>query len=68
MTNEEDSAAVISAIRTELVDWQLWTGRALVLAFAALAGLTVVLFTWMTERAFAVFEHFQGSYWWHWHK
>ncbi|OIN92453.1 MAG: chloride channel protein [Comamonadaceae bacterium CG1_02_60_18] len=64
MTNEEDSSTVLSAIHTELVDWQLWTGRAIVLAFAALAGLTVVLFTWMTERAFAVFEHVQGSYWW----
>lgn len=64
MTHEEDSAEVISAIRTELVDWQLWTGRALVLAFAALAGLTVVLFTWMTERAFAAFEHIQSTVWW----
>jgi len=64
MTNEEDGSAVLGAIRTELYDWQLWTGRAIVLAFAALAGLTVVLFTWMTERAFAVFEHFQGMYWW----
>ncbi|MDD5028161.1 MAG: chloride channel protein [Rhodoferax sp.] len=64
MTQEEDGSAVLGAIRTELYDWQLWTGRAIVLAFAALAGLTVVLFTWMTERAFAVFEHFQGAYWW----
>lgn len=64
MTHEEDGAAVLGAIRTELYDWQLWTGRAVVLAFAALAGLTVVLFTWMTERAFAVFEHVQGRYWW----
>jgi len=64
MTHEEDSSAVLSAIRTELVDWHLWAGRALVLAFAALAGLTVVLFTWLTERAFAAFELMQGGRWW----
>ncbi len=64
MTNEEDSSAVLSAIRTELVDWHLWAGRALVLAFAALAGLTVVLFTWLTERAFAAFELMQSGRWW----
>jgi len=64
MTKEEDSTAILNAIRTELVDWHLWSGRAVVLAFAALAGLTVVLFTWMTERAFAVFEHVQTNIWW----
>lgn len=64
MTNEEDSSNVLSTIRTELVDWHLWLGRALVLAFAALAGLTVVLFTWLTERAFAGFELMQNGRWW----
>jgi len=64
MTHEEDSSAVLSAIRTELADWHLWAGRALVLAFAALAGLTVVLFTWLTERAFAAFELVQSGRWW----
>jgi len=64
MTHEEDSSAVLSAIRTELADWHLWAGRALVLAFAALAGLTVVLFTWLTERAFAAFELMQSGRWW----
>ena len=29
------------AIRQELYDWRLWAGRAVVLAFAALAGLIV---------------------------
>jgi len=46
---------VLSAIASELKDWHLWTGRAVVLAFAALAGATVVLFTWMTEHALATF-------------
>jgi hypothetical protein len=29
---------VFFAIRQELYDWRLWTGRGVVLAFAALAG------------------------------
>ncbi len=64
MRPDKESAAVITAIRTELYDWRLWSGRAIVMAFAALAGLTVVAFTWMTELAFGVFEQFQMRYWW----
>lgn len=55
---------VFSAIRQELYDWRLWTGRGVVLAFAALAGLTVVAFTWMTERAFEHFTTFEQGIWW----
>lgn len=32
---------IFYAIRQELDDWRLWTGRAVVLAFAALAQLQV---------------------------
>ena len=39
------------SLRTELSDWQIWQTRAVVLAFAALSGLTVVAFTWLTEHA-----------------
>jgi len=53
-----------SAIRQELYDWRLWTGRGVVLAFAALAGLTVVAFTWMTEQAYGRFLVFEKSVWW----
>ena len=42
---------VRTALRQELTDWRQWVTRALVLAFAALSGLTVVAFTWMSERA-----------------
>ena len=56
--------SVFSAIQRELYDWRLWTGRGLVLAFAALAGLTVVAFTWMTETAFEHFTEFRIGYWW----
>lgn len=43
------------AIKHELSNWHLWTGRGVVIAFAAIAGLTVVAFTWITEHAIAAF-------------
>ncbi|BCO25484.1 H(+)/Cl(-) exchange transporter ClcA [Rhodoferax lithotrophicus] len=56
---------ILQAIRSEMVDWRVWAGRILVMAFAALAGLTVVAFTWMTELAFGAFEQVQHRYtWW----
>jgi len=55
---------VAHEFRKELYDWRLWTGRGVVLAFAALAGLTVVAFTWMTELAFEHFTSVRVSYWW----
>ncbi|MDD5334135.1 MAG: chloride channel protein [Rhodoferax sp.] len=54
----------MSALKQELYDWQLWTGRAMVIAFAALAGITVVAFTWLTEHALAQFFSVQRSHWW----
>ena len=45
----------LSAIKQELNDWHLWGGRGVVLAFAALAGGAVVLFTWLTEHALSLF-------------
>ena len=55
---------LVSALRQELYDWHLWTGRAVVLAFAAVAGLTVVAFTWMTEHALALFFTLEKHCWW----
>jgi H+/Cl- antiporter ClcA len=55
---------VFSAIQQELYDWRLWAGRGVVLAFAALAGLTVVAFTWMTEQAIEHFVAFEKAFWW----
>jgi H+/Cl- antiporter ClcA len=55
---------LLSALRQEFYDWHLWSGRAVVLAFAALAGLTVVAFTWMTEQAFGYFSALEKSAWW----
>jgi H+/Cl- antiporter ClcA len=58
------NSPVFFRMRQELYDWRLWTGRGVVLAFAALAGLTVVAFTWMTERAYARFVAFETDFWW----
>ncbi len=40
-------------MRREFSDWRPWLTRALVIAFAALAGVTIVGFTWLTDLAFA---------------
>jgi len=48
----------------ELSDWQLWSGRAVVVALAVVAGLSVVGFTWLCERAFASFEELRAFAWW----
>ena len=55
---------VLSALKNELYDGHLWTGRGVVIAFAALAGITVVAFTWITEHALAQFFTVQKGYWW----
>ncbi len=55
---------IMSAIRKELYDGHLWTGRVLVIAFAAFAGLTVVGFTWLTDHALAQFFTVEKLYWW----
>lgn len=51
-------------LKKEFSDWHLWTGRGVVIAFAALAGLTVVVFTWLADHALAQFFIFQQAYWW----
>jgi len=58
------SPPVIAAFKKELSDWQLWTGRAMVIAFAAIAGMTVVAFTRLTEHALTLFFSVQHIYWW----
>lgn len=55
---------IVSAFQNELTDWRLWTGRLAVLAFAAAAGLTIVAFTWLSERALETFFHLEGKAWW----
>ena len=55
---------VISAVKKELYDWHLWTGRGVVIAFAAISGSTIVAFTWLTEHATAQFFQVQRLHWW----
>jgi H+/Cl- antiporter ClcA len=52
------------ALRKEFSDWQLWAGRALVIGFAVITGLTVVGFTSLTEHALAQFSSVQKIHWW----
>ncbi|MCR5882860.1 chloride channel protein [Rhizobacter sp. J219] len=54
----------VQAIRRELADWRLWAARAVVIAVAALAGLTIVGFTWLTERALSAFFSLRAGAWW----
>ena len=44
-----------NSLRAELSDRDLWQTRLVVLTFAVLSGLTVVVFTWLTEHALALF-------------
>lgn len=55
---------IYSSFKNELYDAHLWRGRALFITFAALAGLTVVCFTWLTEHALAIFFKAQSGFWW----
>ncbi len=43
-------------MRSELVHGSRWWNRAIVLAYALLAGLSVVVFTWLTDIGFAWFR------------
>ncbi|MGZ3183414.1 MAG: chloride channel protein [Telluria sp.] len=56
--------AVKHALQREVGDWRLWWERVAVLATAAVAGLVVVWFTWLGDRAFAAFLALAG--WWRW--
>lgn len=51
-------------LRRELSDWRLWVTRALVIAFAALAGLSIVVFSWVGDWTFALFERGRHAWWW----
>lgn len=45
----------LQALKAELANWHLWADRGVVLFFAMLAGLTVVVFTWLSEHALETF-------------
>jgi H+/Cl- antiporter ClcA len=45
----------MKVVKDEFADWRLWADRLLVFLFAILAGLTVVVFTWLSEHALQTF-------------
>ncbi len=55
---------VFTSLQTELYDWRLWATRGIVLAFACLAGLTVVGFTMLSEHALKLFDGLYAAAWW----
>ena len=52
MKNQHDVAA---SFNREFRDWRIWATRAIVVASACVAGLTVVAFTWLGEQALELF-------------
>jgi H+/Cl- antiporter ClcA len=55
---------IADAFRREFADWRLWLARFLVFTAAAAAGLTVVGFTWLSERALEFFFDLRNEVWW----
>lgn len=53
-------ASVADSVREELSDWRRWAARFVVLGFAVLAGLSVVLLTWMADAALHAFSRISG--------
>lgn len=45
------------AFKTEISNWRVWATRAIVMVAAAVAGLAVAGFTWLSERAFHLFSN-----------
>jgi H+/Cl- antiporter ClcA len=55
---------VAAGLKRDFGDWRLWWTRVVIFAVAALAGLAVVGFTWLTERALGAFSALQAAWWW----
>lgn len=55
---------IVSALRAELSDRDLWQTRVVVLTFGTLSGLVVVAFTWLTEQALELFHHARAGLPW----
>ncbi len=53
-----------AAVRREFGNWSHWQTRVVVLAAAAAAGLSVVAFTWVTDRALEAFFAAQSRVAW----
>ena len=57
-----DQPNVVATLRGDLADWRQWTARVVVLAHAAVAGLAIVAFTWLSDRAL---QGFAAVFGWH---
>jgi len=55
---------IATAFKKEFTDWDIWQTRIVVVTIAAIAGLVVVGFTWLSEKAIGIFFHINSSYWW----
>lgn len=55
---------IASAFKREFGDLDLWWSRSVVMAAAAAAGMTVVGFNWLTDRAFQHFFDLHTTWWW----
>ena len=55
---------ITTAFRREFANWGVWWSRAVVFAMAAAAGLTVVLFTRLTEWTMDAFDDLSAAWWW----
>lgn len=55
---------IATVFKREFADWSRWWARAVVIAFAAAAGLTVVGFNWLTEHALRLFFDLRAAWWW----
>jgi H+/Cl- antiporter ClcA len=59
-----DQPDFLENLRREVVHGRQWLDRMVVIGFAVLAGLAVVLFTWLYDAAFDLFQGVQTSVWW----
>lgn len=55
---------VLASIRNDLANSHEWVARAVVLAFAALAGASVVIFTMLCDRASGLFNAWRAQWPW----
>lgn len=46
---------IVKALKKELTNWNIWQTRIVVVTMAAIAGLVVVGFTWLSEKAVEIF-------------
>lgn len=53
-----------AAFKREFANLSVWWSRAVVIAAAVVAGLTVVAFTWLTEQAWELFTDLRLHWWW----